>query len=98
MLYECHVTTNYVAPATELYEKLCEIAIMHGFKVARLYKWNKEHSDLDTFMTAHDKSEFPFAIHVKMTELVNSLTENNFTVTRYKIEEILFDSKRGDKL
>lgn len=92
--YECHVTTAYVSPFVVNYDSLFLIANDHKFKLAKLYKWNKEISELDTFMTAHSDSFEE--LKTEMYKLIEDLYCYGFRVTRYKIEEILLDSKRGD--
>ncbi len=95
-MFECHITIEYIEPGTTEHDNLKSAADHYGFRVARLYKWNKEHSDLDTFMTGHD-SDYDNILD-KMRNLVDTLETMEYTVTRYKIEQILLDSKNGDSI
>jgi hypothetical protein len=95
MKYECHVTTNYIEPGTLRHAALSRIAFAHGFRVARLFLAKGSESNLDTFMTAHSDSYS--LIESRMRSVCSALNEDNFTVIRFKIEEILLDSRRGDK-
>ncbi len=92
MKYECHITTDFVHTDTKDHAELSRIALSHGFRVAKLYKANKSISDLDTFMTGHSDSFEQ--LKFRMESLVSDLKFANFTVNRYKIEEILLDSRR----
>ena len=94
MRYECHVTTEFVDPTDRRVIKLQAICMRHLFRLAKLYKENRETSDLDTFMTGHADSYD--VMHDRMRDLIHDLKEHQFKVTRYKIEEILLDSRNGD--
>ncbi len=93
MKYECHITTEFVSPTSADYGRLCGIAKEFKFAVAKLYKANKQTSDLDTFMTGHSDSFED--MKQRMESLCAKLKLYDFPVIRYKIEEILLDSRRG---
>lgn len=99
-MYECHIT---IEPVFD--ERLAQAKVLAGlveFKVASLYmKRDREATELrsenDTFMTGHDQ-DFD-NIQERMGDLVALLRLNGFNVWRYKIEQILVDSKyQGDTL
>ncbi len=94
MRYECHVTIEYVEAGTTEHQSLCDIAKAHGFRVAKLYKSKGVESDLDTFMTGHSDN-FGY-LRGSMQDLIFDLERFCFNVNRYKIEEILLDSRNGD--
>ena len=96
MKYECHVTTNYIEPDTDDHALLTKTARLFGFRVAKLYKTNQETSDLDTFMTGHDDDLV--MMKYRMKNLCYNLGVQGFDVLRYKIEEIILDSRNGDLL
>lgn len=96
-MYETHIT---IEPVTGDRLTLAQdIALLHGFKVADLYMAKRledtpERSKFDTFMTGHAK-EFDHSVG-RMTGLCRQLKENGFKVWRYKIEQIVIDSKHSD--
>lgn len=96
-MFECHVT---ISPVFDAKLKLAEdLAKLHGFKVANLLMQRRkedtpERSKNDTFMTGHDKSMS--SIKVKMIDLIEDLQKHGFDVWRYKIEDIIVDSKFVD--
>lgn len=98
-LYECHVTIEPVF-GDEL--KLAEqVAQRHVFKLAKLLMQKDSASEAvpsrrDTFMTGHAR-EFG-GMRGRMVSLVRDLKNSGFQVRRYKIEEILVDSKQHDSL
>lgn len=95
-MYECHITIEYVAPNTTEHDNLKSVSSYYDFRVAKLYKWNKEFSDLDTFMTGHDSNYD--VLKIRMTQLIDKLETMEYNVTRFKIEQILLDSKNGDTI
>ncbi len=98
MRFECHITTEYVAPDDPSHDRLRDMTSALQFRLASLHmsKGGKNVlSDYDTFMTGH--SDTKQDIMNRMKWLVRDLNGNGFKVTRYKIEEVLFDSRNGDK-
>lgn len=97
--YESHVTIEPIPDETRL-EEAKTIAVSYGFKMAHLLMKNREkdteeRSSRDTFMTAHSKDY----AHIKLNTMavVMALTSNGFKVWRYKIEDILCDSRIDDE-
>lgn len=97
-MYECHVTIEPVFDAR--LELASNIAEKCSFKVANLLMQKRsldtpERSKNDTFMTSHSESKD--VLISRMTQLIIALHIAGFKVWRYKIEEILIDSKfQGD--
>lgn len=92
--FESHVTIDPPGPFSEgLFEFLCK---EQKFRVAQLYKKNGEKNDTDAFCTGHGATYQH--LFERMKALVSALSEAGFTVRRYKIEAVLFDSKQGDTL
>lgn len=97
--YECHIT---IEPVFEI--KLAQvelIATFENFKVAKLLMQKREHdvpklSKFDTFMTAHDKVYGQLLQRMEWT--IVELKANGFKVLRYKIEDIVLDSRIKDEL
>lgn len=91
-MFECHITIDPVEEKDrEIVEK---IAIRQRFRLAKLLMQNGSPSKLDTFITGHD--EFKDALAVRMIVLCDYLKEAGFTIRRYKIEEIVLDSRDKD--
>lgn len=98
-MYECHITIEPVFG--DRLQLLISLGLPHGFKVADLLMQKRaeiapERSNLDTFMTGHG-AEYD-ALLVKAGILTGTLLKHGFKVWRVKVEEILFDTKRGDFL
>lgn len=95
--YECHIT---IAPIfDEARERVKTIATKHKFKLATLLMQKRatdtpEQSRYDTFMTSHGKSLID--INTRMVICVNELRDAGFDVYRYKIEDIVIDSRIHD--
>lgn len=88
-MYECHVTTEYLGEdVREIYERMAKT---FGFKMGNLYMKKDEKSELDSFFTSHH-GEFS-VIKRDMVDFIMSLKGLQIRVIRYKIEEILLDSK-----
>lgn len=93
--YEIHLTLT--AGGGELtYEQFVQRSKELGWKASVF-----EHDDVDGiagkwFLTTHASSE-PQAIDL-VKGMVHGLECSDFTVERSKIELIIFDTKRGDKL
>lgn len=97
MYFECHITIEPVFD--ERLSQIKEIATRHGFRVADLlFQKRKEDtptlSKYDTFMTMHHVflEDMKFA----MINLISELIESGFKVLRYKIEDIVLDSRIED--
>lgn len=96
---ECHVTIEPVFD--EDLESVKVIAENHGFKVPHLLMKKRKadtetRSKHDTFMTSHSKELED--IHNRMVSVIQELQKYNFEVWRYKIEDIICDSRYGDYL
>ena len=95
--YEAHVTIEPVFDDER--ERAAVIAQKHGFKLAKLLMQKRatdapERSKHDTFMTSH--SVYLEDISSRTRSIVNDLMTSGFKVWRYKIEDILVDSKLSD--
>lgn len=93
MKYECHITIDPVNKPSRLHqlEMYCE---RYKFKVAELLKSNGLPSNKDQFMTGHDNSYN--GLLWRMGSLCQTLKDNGYIIRRYKIEEIMLDSRLGD--
>lgn len=92
MKYECHITIDPVFGASlQTFKELCE---GWKFKVADLLKVNGDASTKDQFATGHSVSYTD--LRFRMIELCENLRVLGYKVRRYKIEEILLDSRLGD--
>lgn len=92
--FECHITIDpvLIEENGELLRNLC--AIVH-FKVANLFMLKTgDRSEKDTFMTGHSKDLE--ALIERMIQLLDLLKLHNFPIRRYKIEEIIIDSRNED--
>lgn len=100
MLYlECHITIEPVF--NERLEQASQIALDHKFKIANLLMQKREHdqperSKHDTFMTSH--SQDLDDMKIRMINLIDHLKQYGFKVWRYKIEDVIIDSKIIDEL
>jgi len=95
-MYECHITIEPVLDHDRL-QLVKDIAEVHSFKVAELLMVKKEGlepSRHDTFMTAHCQT-FEHLVG-RMRGCVRHLKESGYKVWRYKIENIVIDSKYQD--
>lgn len=96
--YEAHVTIDPVIDVDRL-EELQHIASKYKFKVASLFMGkggNSRPSTFDAFMTAHSKNLVD--IKFQILGLVRDLQRQGFPVRRYKIEDIVMDSRIDDEL
>ncbi len=93
MKYECHITIDPEDKPSRLHQ-LGMYCDFYKFKVASLLKETGKPNDLDQFMTGHDIS-FE-GLKWRMNSLCQTLKDNGFVLRRYKIEEILLDSRLGD--
>lgn len=99
LYFESHVTIEPIYD--EKLEIASNIAKLHGFKIATLLMKKRAEdtetrSQYDTFMTAHSKSLSKMIIGI--TGLVEELQKQGFKVWRYKIEDIMMDSRTKDVL
>jgi hypothetical protein len=92
--FECHITIDPVF--AERRQLAGVLAGRRAFRLAKLFMAKDMPSTEDTFMTAADKV-YELLV-VRMTALVNELQANAFTVRRYKIEDIVLDSRIDDVL
>jgi len=99
LYFECHITIEPVF-GDEL-EQVKEIAQQYKFRVADLLmkkrkEDSEERSQNDTFMTGH--SMIYDDLEDRMVQCINELKYNKFKVWRYKIEDIVLDSRKLDTL
>jgi hypothetical protein len=92
---ECHVTIDPIIDEEELL-KLKESVIKYGFKIADLIMLKGSPSLKDTFMTSHSL-DLPELID-RLESLIIFLNESNIVVRRYKIEDVIIDSRTNDYL
>lgn len=97
--YESHVTIEPVFD--ERLSKAKEIAEGCNFKIAHLLMKKREldteqRSSKDTFMTTHSKNLKD--ITDRTVDVVKKLQSSGFKVWRYKIEDIVLDSRHNDVL
>lgn len=99
MVFESHIT---IEPVFGEERDLAElVAKVHGFRLAKLFMLREKSdsssmSTTDTFMTGHDKEFVP--LKHRMLNLIEMLKERGFVVRRYKIEQVLLDSRVEDEL
>lgn len=99
LYYECHITIEPLFD--EQLEQVKELVIPYKFKVAELLMKKRsedteERSQYDTFMTSH--SQHYAELEERMIQLIFTLQGNGITVWRYKIEDVVLDSKINDML
>ena len=99
LYFECHITIEPVFE--ERLDQLKMICQFFNFKVADLLMQKrssdtKKRSKNDTFITGHSSSFED--IEYRMKNMLQSLKYSNFKVWRYKIEQIVVDSRINDKL
>jgi hypothetical protein len=97
--HEIHVTIE--PQFEERLDDVKELAKKHGFKVAELLMQKRksdtpERSKYDTFLTGHVHL-LDHAIE-SVKNIVKVLEENHFKVWRYKIEDVVIDSRYDDFL
>ena len=96
-MYECHVTIEPVFDDKLTMAK--NIATRNGFRVADLLMKKREEdtperSSYDTFMTGYS-DEFNIMAD-NMRNLCLDLKSHGFKIWRYKIEDIIVDSRSHD--
>lgn len=95
--YECHITIDPVFD--ERREAVEKLSASFSFKLAKLVMIKEGRTlenDKDTFMTGHAVSLRGLKTRMKL--LCLALIQAGFVVRRYKIEEILIDSRTNDYL
>jgi hypothetical protein len=97
MYYECHITIEPVYD--DNLSKVSDIARECGFKLADLLMKKREtdtevRSSKDTFMTGHSKDLDD--MKSRMLTAIQMLNDSGFIVWRYKIEDIVLDSRIDD--
>ena len=95
--YEAHVTIEPIFDDAR--ESAAITAQQFGFKLAKLLMQKRvadapEQSKFDTFMTSHSR-DFEDIVN-RTKELVAALKNKGFSVWRYKIEDIVVDSRIED--
>lgn len=99
LYYECHITIEPLFD--EQLDQVKDLVARYKFKVAELLMKKRtedteERSQYDTFMTSHGQEYNE--LENRMLLMVHSLQEHNIKVWRYKIEDVVLDSKINDKL
>lgn len=99
LYYECHITIDPIFDESGR-DKLQELITPHGFKLAKLLMQKRkedtpEMSKYDTFMTAHHTIEIEMLY--KLFNCMKVLKENGYIIRRYKIENVILDSRINDK-
>jgi hypothetical protein len=94
LYYEAHVTLEPVLDEKR-HAELTELAHQNGFRVAKLLM-EKGPNTKDSFCTTRTNNQLE--IERRVTNFVFALRTANFTVTRYKIEDTVIDSRIGDAL
>lgn len=95
-MYEIHVTIDPVLSTDPRRKVLEDLAQTYNYKIAKLFKEGGQEADEDSFMTAHTSTlaDAKISLHI----LVPVLKAGGFVLRRYKIEQIIIDSKREDFL
>ena len=92
MKYECHITIDPVTGADlDVFDDLCR---GYHFKVARLIKDNGQPNDRDQFATGNGTTYAE--LRKRMVDLCQDIKACGFKLRRYKIEEIVTDSRIND--
>lgn len=97
--YECHITIEPVFE--ERLAVLADLCKLYGFKPAKLLMQKRkeetpERSAKDTFVTGHSKSYS--TLSTNMVNLIVLLQRQGYKVWRYKIEDVVLDSRVDDRL
>ena len=97
-MFKAHITIEPILDEAELY-RLRSLAASCMFQVADLLMVKRpedtpERSKYDTFLTGHSYNYMAMAAHT--ITMVNDLKRAGFKVWRYKIEEIVVDSREKD--
>lgn len=99
LYYESHITIEPVFG--ERLDKLKELCGDYEFRVADLLmkksaEGEAKPSTTDTFCSGRD-ADYSM-LHARMTFLLFTLALNAFKIYRYKIEQVVLDSKMNDEL
>lgn len=94
LYFESHITIEPVFD--DNLQRFAKICGAYGFRVADLLMKKRtdqtpERSEFDSFCTG--RSDKLDDLKTRMTNLVSDLKTQGFTVWRYKIENVIFDSK-----
>lgn len=97
--YEAHITIEPIPEDKQ--QEVRDIAKLYGFKLATLLMKKRdmdtpERSMYDTFMTAHHQSEA--TLQLRISGLCQMLKVLGYKVWRYKIEDVVLDSRVEDTL
>lgn len=97
--FESHVTLDPVFDEKLRVAK--ELCLHHGFRVAELLMQKRredspEKSKHDTFASSRDTSYS--ILRDRMVACINALKEAGYVVRRYKIEDVILDSRHQDEL
>lgn len=93
LYFECHVTIDPVAEGYQAHA-VDTAAGRYGFRRAKLLMEKGAPSNLDTFLTAHGQAYGDLVS--RMSALIKELKGLGCPVRRAKIEDTLYDTKRGD--
>ena len=98
LYYESHVTIEPVLDERDL-EHLKFVCELHGFRVADLLMQKRkedtpERSKFDTFCSSRSV-DMP-VLEKRMFDFVKACRDIGFKVWRYKIEDVILDSKVDD--
>lgn len=99
LYFESHITVEPVFE--ERLEQFVMLCKQQNFQVAKLLMQkrasdNPERSKNDSFCTGYSQSIDD--LQERMVKLLSSLKENNFQIWRFKIENIVLDSRHDDKI
>lgn len=100
LYYECHITIDPPIGETN-FQQFGQICGVEGFRVAKLLM-RKENGSAG--VVSHDDSFCTTRgvlyedVVCRMNNLICRLKDFGFNVRRYKIEDTLLDSNRGDEL
>lgn len=99
LYFESHVTIEPVGWDDPRRPRLEELCLKHGFRVAKLLMQKRttdtpERSRFDTFCTS--SSVDPTVLYRRMLDLVAACARDGFKVWRYKIENVVIDSRVDD--
>ena len=95
--FECHITFDPVFD--EQLILLEDVVKKYNFKVAKLLMQKGKYEEIstkDTFMTGHSKNYDDISNRMKF--LIDETTKLGYNIRRYKIENIVLDSRICDEL
>ena len=95
LYYEAHITIEPQVGAT-FADRLGDAAGEKGWRMSTFAMFKPGQPQPDAFISYRDKSLRSIVEAVQ--DMVRTLERRGFTVLRWKIEDTLFDSKRGDAL